>query len=154
MSRLLTCTAYRVCMCLSLCVQTELFGSLYLSHTAGLYTTWAAPSIDSSSPLSLPLHLSFTSFVASTGYEALFPLSPSLVSSRTKLSLENSYLSLLGEAISHLFFIAAVRNRITIAAEREPETPLSVPGLQFTDCVNPSPLCEFAFEHQKRSLFS
>jgi hypothetical protein len=33
--------------------------------------------------------------------------------------------------------------------EREPETPLSVPGLQFTDCVNPSPLCEFAFEHQK-----
>ena len=66
-------------MRLSLCVQTELFptledskvGSLYLSHTAGLYTTWAA-SFHKFIITSLTSSPSFTSFVASTGYEALF----------------------------------------------------------------------------------
>jgi hypothetical protein len=162
-------------MRLSVC-RLSFLALCYLSHTAGLYTTWAASFHRFIYHLSHFSSPSFTSSVASTGYEAPFPLSPLLVSSRTKLSLEYKlshtlleklYLSLSPRIarsyISHLFFIAAERGSDRKAPLYVSESPYRrcarsrdtavCTRVTIHRCVNPSLLCEFAFE-PKGSLFS
>lgn len=139
------------------CVQTELFGSLSLCLALCLFVIQLAyipASFHRFIITSLTSSPYFTSFVASTGYDALFPLSSLLFSSRSKLSLGISHFSpRIAEAISHLYFIAAEREAIG-SRRCEAESPSHAvrhPKTLYPDYN--SPLCESAFEHQTESLF-